>query len=210
MDGGTELARLWTAASTVPGMRRSSRTTAGGLPVALARTLLAAALLAALAVGSGYVAGRVTLGQVRPSARSVHVQGAFDLRRAAYTTVQHQLAGFQLTEAQFEVDVELATPPTFDGFDVIGLEDSLSMELAAVVETASPQVGAAGEVLRVAALAQLRTMARVASARRAPGGRPRELTADDLQALMSGQRRLARAVDRFLTVAHEDLGAALT
>jgi hypothetical protein len=199
-------------------MRRTGRSSwtpgaAGGLVGALAGTLVCAAfavLAASLAIGSGYVAGHVTLGQVKPSARTFHVQSVFDRRRAAYTTMQHQLAGFELTEAQLEVDVELGTPPTFDGFDVVGLEDSLAMELAAVVATASPEVGAAAERLRAAARQQLVTMATVASARRTRGHLATALTAGELRALMSGQGRLSEAAARFLTAAHDDLGAALS
>jgi hypothetical protein len=183
---------------------------AGGLAGALVGSLVFAVFAASLAIGSGYVAGRVTLGQVHPSARAFHVQSVFDRRRAAYTTMQHQLAGFELTEAQFEVDVELGTPPTFDGFDVVGLEDSLAMELAAVVVTASSEVGAAAESLRAAARQQLLTMVAVASARRTPGHQATALTAADLRALISGQGRLAQAAARFLTAAHDDLGVALT
>ena len=183
---------------------------AGGLVGALVGALVFAVVTAALAVGSGYVAGRVTLGQVHLSARSSSVQTVFDRRRAAYTTMQHQLAGFELTEAQFEVDVELGTPPTFDGFDVVGLEDSLAMELAALVVTASADVGAAAESLRAAARLQLLTMAAVASARRTPGHQATEVTAAELRALMAGQGRLARAAAQFLTAAHDSLGAALT
>jgi hypothetical protein len=179
---------------------------AGGLVGAL---LGALALAGVLAVACGYVAGWVTLGQVHPSARSVHVQTVFDRRRAAYTTVRHQLAGFELTEAQFEVDVELGTPPTFDGFDVVGLEDSLAMELAAAEVSASPQVRAAGETLRTTARQQLLTMAAVASARRTAGHQAREVTPAQVRALTSGQRRLADAATRFLTAAHDDLGVAL-
>jgi hypothetical protein len=199
-------------------MRRTGRSSwtpgaAGGLVGALVGALVFAsfaAFAAALAIGSGYVAGHVTLGQVQPSARTFHVQSVFDRRRTAYTTMQHQLAGFELTEAQFEVDVELGTPPTFDGFDVVGLEDSLAMELAAVVETASPEVGAAAERLRIAARQQLVTMATVASARRTRGHQATALTASELRALIFGQSRLAEAAVGFLTAAHDDLGAALT
>ncbi len=92
---------------------------------------------------------------------------------------------------------------------MVGLEDSLAMELAAVEVSASPQVQAAGKTLRTTARQQLLTMATVASARRTAGHQAREVSPAEVSALTSGQRGLADAAARFLAAAHDDLGVAL-
>jgi hypothetical protein len=172
---------------------------------------IAGGLLGALvsAVVSGYVAGNVTQGQVHPSSSAVRIQTLFDARRAAYSRIVDQVASFQLTEAQFEVEIDLSERPQFDGFDVIGLEDSLAMELSAIQATASSAVRVDADIIRRAVRDQLVTMVRLASARReAPG--TRQLTLVDLGAMAAGQVRVAQAIRDFLTAAHDDLGVALS
>ena len=161
------------------------------------------------AIVSGYVANQVKQSQIRNTRQPSTLQARFDARQAAYSRVLTQVASFELTESQFEVDVYLSRTPSFDGFDVIGMEDSLAMEISVIEVSASPSVQAdAANLLRLVD-AQLVSMARLASTRRA-AKTPISLSQNDLDALAVGQMRVSNAMDTFLKDAGNDLGPVLS